>query len=162
TATKRALFDLMGVRFLLLEDGKEAAVDPSLVLVRREAGVSLYENPQAKARAFVVSEVMVVSSPDEALARTAAADLDHVAFVEDPGPAGLPSGVPPGGAGQADIVRYAPDAVTIRARTEGGGLLVLSDRYDPGWQATLDGVPTTVHRTDYLFRGVILPPGEHV
>ena len=41
------------------------------------------------------------------------------------------------------------------------GFLVLTDQYDPGWRATVDGISTRIYRTDYLFRGIPLPPGRH-
>jgi O-antigen/teichoic acid export membrane protein len=43
----------------------------------------------------------------------------------------------------------------------GSGVLVLADVMFPGWMASVDGVSTPVLRTDALFRGVELGPGEH-
>jgi uncharacterized membrane protein YfhO len=38
----------------------------------------------------------------------------------------------------------------------------LTDAYDDDWRATVDGQPTTVYPTDYLLRGVAVPPGDHL
>ena len=39
--------------------------------------------------------------------------------------------------------------------------MVLSDVFYPGWQAHIDGKPAHIFQTNYIFRGVQLPPGEH-
>ena len=44
---------------------------------------------------------------------------------------------------------------------ETAGLLVLADRFDEDWHATVDGVETPVRRTNYALRGVVVPAGEH-
>lgn len=37
----------------------------------------------------------------------------------------------------------------------------MSDVFYPGWTATIDGVPTQLFQTDYILRGVAVPPGRH-
>ena len=38
-------------------------------------------------------------------------------------------------------------------------MMVLTDAYFPGWKVEVNGEPSDVHRVDYLFRGVRIPPG---
>jgi uncharacterized membrane protein YfhO len=33
--------------------------------------------------------------------------------------------------------------------------------YFPGWRAYVDGVETPIYPTNYLFRGVVVPAGQH-
>ena len=40
-------------------------------------------------------------------------------------------------------------------------MLLLNDKFDPGWQVTVDGKPTSVLRCNYIMRGVQLEKGEH-
>ena len=40
-------------------------------------------------------------------------------------------------------------------------MLVLSEIWDPGWRATVDGVPTDILRTNGIFMAVPLQPGDH-
>ncbi|MFO1305824.1 MAG: YfhO family protein [Burkholderiales bacterium] len=66
--------------------------------------------------------------------------------------------------------KEAPD-VEVRSRstrswrldvsTRGSGLLVVSERYDPGWRARVDGVAADVIPVDGLVLGVRVPDGEH-
>ncbi len=41
------------------------------------------------------------------------------------------------------------------------GVLVLTDAYYPLWKGQLDGKPTRVYPVNHLFRGLLLPAGEH-
>jgi hypothetical protein len=67
------------------------------------------------------------------------------------------------GTGKAEILPQAdPNQVIVQTAAENGGWLLLADAWDPGWAATLDGEPTALFRADGLFRGVRIPPGEHV
>jgi len=40
--------------------------------------------------------------------------------------------------------------------------VVLSDTYDPGWKATVDGLPSRVERANGAFRAVRLEAGRHL
>jgi hypothetical protein len=159
-AATRPFLRLAGVRFYLVAD-EENPPSPDVlggwVPIRHSDGVSLYEDPEALPRAFIVRRVEVETDPDRVLERMRSLDLSRVAVVEEP----LPESSSFGG-GRATIVRYEPDRVTVRTASDTSGLLVLTDRWFPGWQATVDGRPTTILRTDYLYRGVVVPEGEHV
>lgn len=63
---------------------------------------------------------------------------------------------------EAEIVSYSPREVVIRASLKKRGILVLNDSNFPGWKVTVDGAPRKVLDANFLFRGVLLEPGEHV
>jgi hypothetical protein len=145
--------------------------------VYADRDVQIYENTAAFPRAFVAwggvlprpnlgavysmymdpfdprSEVMLDAPP-----RGGASD-----------PAGMPplrgvgDGLPPTTATiqAANIVSYGPERVVIRAATERPAFLVVTDLHHPGWRARVDGVETEVLRADYLFRAVLIGPGDH-
>lgn len=76
----------------------------------------------------------------------------------------LPSGptVPPTAApGVARIVEERSDRVTLDADLQGPGYVILADAFDPGWRATLDGMPVPVLRANLAFRAVQVPAGRH-
>jgi uncharacterized membrane protein YfhO len=62
---------------------------------------------------------------------------------------------------QVSITTYQPEHIELTVDAAAPALLILTDTYYPGWQATLDGEPVTIHQTDVLFRGVFVPAGEH-
>ena len=49
----------------------------------------------------------------------------------------------------------------MKTNNVGEGFLVLTDSYYPTWQASIDGKETKIYLTDYNFRGIIVPKGEH-
>ena len=63
--------------------------------------------------------------------------------------------------GQAEIVLYDYDRVSLKCRTKKASLLFLSDAYYPGWQATVDGKAEHIIRANDLFRAVAIPAGNH-
>jgi len=64
------------------------------------------------------------------------------------------------------IQHETPTRVVIDAELHAPGLVVLSDRYDPGWKATVSsnggaGRKAAILRTNRVMRGVALPAGRH-
>lgn len=127
--------------------------------------VKIYENLDRLPRAYLAYQVTGVTDPEQALTflRTHYTVSPIQASAAPPvvveGLAGFSSQPTPGD--QAELVAYAPERVEIRTRTAQPTLLVLSDSFFPGWHATIDGASAPIHPTNYLFRGVSLPAGEH-
>lgn len=59
------------------------------------------------------------------------------------------------------IVSYEPERVEVTAETDRTGYLFLADTWYPGWNAYVDGHPTSIQRADMLFRAVQIEPGQH-
>jgi uncharacterized membrane protein YfhO len=68
---------------------------------------------------------------------------------------------PAGGRDEVKIIEYEANRVVIETASNQAGFLFLSDAYYPGWRARVDGQEETVYRADYLFRAVLVPPGQH-
>jgi hypothetical protein len=122
--------------------------------------VRVYANSAAYPRAYFADAVR--GSTDQlAVLRAVTADgFDgrRQALVETDQPPAL---APASGPAAASIVEYTPNHVAVAAATAAARLLVLGDRYFPGWRARVDGVPAPIYRTNYLFRGVVVPAGRH-
>jgi uncharacterized membrane protein YfhO len=61
----------------------------------------------------------------------------------------------------ARILNYEPNRLAVETNTDQPAALVLSEMNYPGWLATVDGVKTSIHQTNFLLRSVIVPPGKH-
>jgi uncharacterized membrane protein YfhO len=65
-------------------------------------------------------------------------------------------------AGSARIVPgNDPDKLKVDVVAQRPGMLVVSDAWDPGWKATVDGKDVDVQRVNYVMRGVRVGPGAH-
>jgi uncharacterized membrane protein YfhO len=93
----------------------------------------------------------------ETIARINAADYDPhaTAFV-----ASDVTGCSSDASGEVSVIHET--ANTLEAQTVGGeGFVVFSERYAPGWKATVDGESVQVVRVNGLLRGVCVPSGKH-
>ncbi len=59
------------------------------------------------------------------------------------------------------LTAYEPNELTYKLSSKNGGLVVLSEVYYPGWNATLDGNDIKIGRADYILRALRVPAGEH-
>jgi len=153
---QRSLLNLLNVHYILSRKPLEG-----FPLVARERAVRVYRNPNPLPRAFVVDEVSVVSSNEEAIRRIRedAGQVRACAILEEP----LPFSLTPGAASASTVAieSYTPTKVQIRVVASGNVLLVLTDTSYPGWEAELDGNLTSIYRANGAFRAVLIPSGAH-
>lgn len=148
---------LAGVKYVLsLTD----LVHPRLKLVHEEGVTRIYENEDVLPRAFLVAEIRKfkdrMSVMNELFAH--AGDVRSVAFTE------VDLYVKPGPLHQdesAQITSYKENQVIIKTHAQQERLLVLTDVYYPDWRVYIDGQPSEIFPVDFLFRGVVVPPGLH-
>ena len=143
----------------------------------------LYEDLCFVPRAYVADGAMFSTDSAETIGHLADPDFDALHTVILAAPAGSSPAVKPGlspvpgdsgpqpgapaaaspdaSAGQVEIVHRDPNSVTLRAQLEHPAYVVLLDRYDPNWQAAVDGHPAPVIRANQIFRAVYVEAGQH-
>lgn len=151
------------VRAMTLVDERDGTFQPLTMPPYRlifSGDVKIYENLAPQPRAFMVYDWQQVADESAAVAamRREAFDPAATAVVMGDVPAATP---PRSGTGAVDITRYAPESVSLRVTSDAPGLLVLTDAHYPGWEATVDGQPAGIVKSDVMFRGVFIDSGEH-
>jgi len=165
------LLGLMNVKYVVTTSRLESEQLQHLRQAGSDKNVTIYENLSCLPRAFVVHNVRVCSSPEEALSTLLDPGLElqtDIILEKDP-PVGWATRSALGTASAAaaqreaavEIVNYEPNLVRIRADTPTEGFLFLSDSYYPGWRATIDGTQAEIYRANYAFRAVYLNAGSH-
>ena len=151
------LLELLNVRYVV----SPRPLAASGLALRYDGPVRVYEQERALPRAFVVHRSEVIPDRQARLRRLGEASFDpRRSAILEQGPELSLAGPDPS-ASSAEVVRYSPEQVVVRARSRLRGLLVLADSYYPGWVASLDGTPARILVANHALRAVELPPGDH-
>lgn len=165
------ILKLLGVRYIYHRKSDMRAVWAFPYWEYEEAGTMkqvyadddywIYEYTEVHPRAFLAANYTVKTSDAEILRTlfSGTVDLRDTVILEKE-PAGEK---PQAGSSSASIRSYKPNRVEIHTSSNVPKLLFLSDVYDTGWIAMLDGKhPLEVLRANYDFRAVPVPSGDHV
>ena len=72
----------------------------------------------------------------------------------------LPTVVPATAAEEVQITHYGSNQITLAVASSTPGLLVLSELWYPGWQATVNGGPEPVLLANRALRAIPVPGGQ--
>lgn len=150
------LFDLLGVKYLL---SLYQISNPQYDLVFEEGETKVYENQKAFPRAFFVEKVYKAGSKEEAIDKMfgQTVNLKKEAIVEN-----FSSDLTEFSSSVSiKMLRYVDNKVIFETQSDKDGFLVITDIYYPDWKVSLDDKNTVIYITDYTFRGVLVPKGEH-
>lgn len=146
------LVSMLGVRWLISEHPS-----PSNVFTQHMAiPVSVYENPLAMPREFMVGCVRVT---DDEWAELDRFDPRTTAISE--ADLGLPDCSTPLQGASLEVLEETPTERTFRVVTETPALFVQIESHAPGWVASIDEQAAPIHRINWNFRGVVVGPGTH-
>ncbi|MHB1049004.1 MAG: YfhO family protein [Bacteroidota bacterium] len=152
------LWGLMNVKYIISD-----RLDSNMILqpVFSGSGKNVLYNRAELPRLFFVNRYAVASGLD-ILNNIKVMNFDpkEIAFfLEDPNI----DVEPPDSGASAVITRYGMQELEIAVSATGNNLLFLSESWYPeGWTAFLDGTEIPIHRINYMFRGLVVPKGEHV
>lgn len=150
-----APYDLLNVGFALVTPGTPLDPQKFRKVFDGDPEIEVWRYQTPMPRVWVVGSNSVVNDHEAAFAAIHQSSFnprEHVILEE--------FGVRMGQPGTARIESYTNDRITVRVNAPNNGHLVLSEVWYPGWEATVNGQPTTVLRANYLFRAVNVPVGE--
>jgi hypothetical protein len=141
--------DVLGIRYYLGPTPQRA--DQRKVFEGR-GGINVFENPGAFPRVWSVHSS---APPGDLSLASPNLDFKHRVFLD---------AAPSMDACDGDEVwmpHHGPNNITIRANMTCRGMVILSDSWYPGWEATVDGRSTQIEKADWALRGVMLGAGDH-
>lgn len=159
SAQGKKLLDLLGVGTVVSTlPLSQSGLVPKTTVSDGQLTVTAYQNPDAVAPAYVATSAVFATTVEEALTNVRRLEFmpGRDALVEKNLDLPRPSG---------------SAAVTITKKQDGRlrlsltginepRLLVISETYYPGWQASVDGKKTPVIPVNIRHIGIILPPGS--
>lgn len=166
TGLNSPMLDLLNARYLVVTADVAPGWPDLLHLNQQYRTVYLdeyariLENPHALPRAWIVHEAEQVARGEALnLMTSGSIDLRQTAVLEtNPPDLAVPSDP---SADSVTVVEYAPDEMTFTVSSDAAGIMMLSEIYDTGWRAYVDGEEVDVLAADHALRAVPLPAGEH-
>ena len=121
-------------------------------------------NPYAAGNGWFVDEVRYVNSADEEMQGLHQINPKQTALVDARYKSILGEGgmMPTDSLSEVTLTQYDANALTYEITSTNGGVVVFSEVYYPGWQATVDGTPVEVACADYILRAIRVEPGKHI
>jgi hypothetical protein len=142
--------------------GPPTTFDQMTAIPTPDGPCALYEFAGALPRAKLYTHWQVCSNDLETLQQLAGPGFDPAQKVLLAKPLPAPAAASLNqSAGTVDFASYASKQIVLRANAAAPSVLLLNDKFDPGWKVTVDGKSAEMLRCNYIMRGVQVPPGEH-
>ena len=149
-ASKFRVLNMLNTKYFIFPAGKDGQPVPVV-------------NPYAYGNAWFVDRVQYVKDANEEIAALNTVVPTETAVVDAKFKDAL-TGWSEGHKDAESVVQltsYEPNRLTYHVSSAKGGVVVFSEIYYPGWQATIDGAPVDIARADYILRAIHVPSGSH-
>ena len=147
------VLNMLNTKYFLMANSQEP--DKSFAL----------QNPYTMGNAWFVDEVRYVDNANQELDGLRGTDLRRVAVADKQFEAVLGQAAAKDSTAAVVLNSYEPNELKYTVSTPSapaaGSILVFSEIYYPGWEATIDGQPAELGRVDYVLRALRIGPGQH-
>jgi hypothetical protein len=162
------VFDASGRSYAL---GVDDSVDGHWVERRMPSGEVAWENERALPLAWLVHALTRLSGPSSEIAAIQTGLLvgwryfepSELAITSDPrAGAELAAASSTSAAGdRVQVERWRGSSKRFSVTATSNAILVISNRYFPGWSARVDGADVPIVRVDAILQGIPVSPGTH-
>jgi hypothetical protein len=133
---------------------------PNMQQVYSQNNGVVMENTDVLPKAFFVDSVALASTPQAAVDKLNSASFNpgEWAIVEsDQKPTAQADST-----AYVQVTSYQANEIVLQSERSTPGFMVLSEIWYPaGWEATIDGKPTKIYKTNFVLRGMEVPAGQH-
>ncbi|WP_311441810.1 YfhO family protein [Hoylesella enoeca] len=132
-----------------------------IILPLQEGQTAPLQNPYTYGNAWFVDRISYVNNANEELDALRKINLRHAAVADVKFKSQLGEAIQQDNVSMVKIKSYAPNRLSYDVTSDKGGILVFSEIYYPGWEATVDGQPAELGRVNYVLRAMHIQPGRH-
>lgn len=121
-------------------------------------------NPYAYGNAWFVNNVKYVNNANEEIAAVGEVDLKNTAVADvkfKEALKGKTENLKVDSLSTVKLTNYEPNHLIYETSSPKEGVVVFSEIFYPGWQATIDGQSVDIARANYILRAVNVPAGKH-
>jgi len=152
------MWGLMNVKYILSDRPDSNSV---MVPVFNAQGKTVHYNRAELPRAFFVDRYEVAKGM-EILTKIKEMSFNprEVAYFMDEPNVTID---PPNAGAAVAYTHFGIQDIALNVTATGNNLLFLSEAWYPeGWNAYIDGKKIEIHRINYMFRGIVVPEGNHI
>lgn len=152
------LWNLLNVKYIITPQPMQTGLRP--VYQSQVTGQVVYRNPQMLPRAFFVDSIATKDGLN-ILKDMKQANFNpfKVAYLEEDRNLNIDK---PDSTAYAAYEEFDNEYIKIKANATGNNFLFISEVFYPvAWKAYIDGKETEIYKTNYVFRGIVVPEGEH-
>lgn len=161
----KSVLDFLGVDYIVVPQGEDPSTtlwnssryQTDLTKVYTSNGSDVFLNKTAYPRFGLYYQVLDNVSDANALRDISHQSLDFRNTVILKERLNSPIGV---GSGSAQLTSSGLNIVSFRVTSTTPALFYLSDSYDAGWHASVNGHTTPIYHANYNFRAVLVPAGR--
>lgn len=160
--------DFLNVKYILVDKQYDAIggyINNKFEEVLEGKTYKLYKNLTVLPRFFFTYNTEIYNSDKELEKKITAEnpDVRHTVLFAKKDIYGLPivQACKNASGWEAEILTYTSNTIVLRVNTPCDGYLSSSEVYYPGWKASVDTMSTKIYRSNWAFRTIYVPKGEH-
>ena len=139
----------------IVQRGRMAKDSPAIT-------VNYQVNNEALGSAWYVQQVQYVPNADAEMKALDSIQPKRTAYVQEQYKKNIVLDIQYDSTAIIKLVKNDNDILQYESNSIKDGFGVFSEvYYKPGWQATIDGKPATIIKTNYVLRGLAVPAGKH-
>lgn len=135
-------------------------IDPRYESVFREGRIEVLKNTESLPRIWLSSHYKVIQDQDELVSELIQRDGEEKDIILLSSPVTLSTENTPLNYLVSHYAR-SPNALSFDVSTSQKAFAFVSESYDPGWRASVDGIETSIYRGNFLFQVIQIPQGKH-
>ncbi len=127
-------------------------------LIFKDRSSAILENPNSLDRVYLAKQIKTIPTEkiEDIFMQDKKFDPRHTVLLSKDLKVATVSG-----SGRTTLIQYQLNSVKVQTETTSDEVLILTDQYEEGWEAQIDGETTLISPANLIFRAIKIPAGSH-